>query len=76
MLFRSANPPRGCKFHTRCEQCREICKYAAPEWKEVEPEHFCACHLYNDAAADARAQEIMDQIKKDEKEPLKEEIVL
>ena len=42
-----ANPPAGCKFHTRCKDCMEICKYAVPDWKEVEPGHFCACHLYN-----------------------------
>ena len=53
-----ANPPHGCKFHTRCENCMEVCRYAAPEWREVEPGHFCACHLYNDAEAQARAEEI------------------
>lgn len=42
-----ANPPAGCKFHTRCRDCMEICKYTAPAWKEIEPEHFCACHLYD-----------------------------
>jgi len=42
-----ANPPAGCKFHTRCSQCMEICKHFAPELKEMEGEHFCACHLYN-----------------------------
>jgi peptide/nickel transport system ATP-binding protein len=42
-----ANPPKGCKFHTRCRDCMEICKFASPVWKEVEPEHFCACHLYD-----------------------------
>ena len=42
-----ANPPSGCKFHTRCEQCMERCKEQAPAWKEVEPGHFCACHLYD-----------------------------
>jgi len=42
-----ANPPSGCKFHTRCKECMEICKHAVPDWQEVEPGHFCACHLYN-----------------------------
>lgn len=41
------NPPRGCKFHTRCEHCMEICGRVAPDYKEVEPGHFCSCHLYN-----------------------------
>lgn len=41
------NPPKGCKFHTRCEHCSEICSRIAPEYREVEEGHFCACHLYN-----------------------------
>ena len=41
------NPPKGCKFHTRCEKCMEICSRIAPPYKEVEKGHFCACHLYN-----------------------------
>ena len=38
------NPPQGCKFHTRCAHCTEICKHAVPEWKEMVPGHFVACH--------------------------------
>lgn len=41
------NPPQGCKFHTRCEHCMDICTKVRPEYKEVEPGHFCACHLHN-----------------------------
>lgn len=41
------NPPKGCKFHTRCEHCMDICGVVPPQYKEVEPGHFCACHLYN-----------------------------
>lgn len=41
-----ANPPKGCKFHTRCDKCMDICKEKAPDWKEVEEGHWCACHLY------------------------------
>ncbi len=41
------NPPKGCKFHTRCEQCMEICKSVPPKYKQVEEGHFCACHLYD-----------------------------
>ncbi len=43
-----ANPPMGCKFHTRCPQCMEICKHIDPEYKAIEPGHFVACHLYDD----------------------------
>jgi peptide/nickel transport system ATP-binding protein len=42
-----ANPPSGCKFHTRCRNCMEICKKVTPQYREVEPEHTVACHLYN-----------------------------
>lgn len=50
------NPPSGCKFHTRCEHCMEICSKVAPEYKEIEAGHFCACHLYNDAEDTARLE--------------------
>jgi hypothetical protein len=35
----------------------EVCRFAAPEWKEVEPGHFCACHLYDNAEEKRRAEE-------------------
>lgn len=38
------NPPKGCKFHTRCKYCTEICEQVVPDWEEVEPDHFVACH--------------------------------
>ncbi len=38
------NPPKGCKFHTRCPYCTEICRQVVPEWEEVRPNHFVACH--------------------------------
>ena len=43
------NPPKGCKFHTRCDRCMEICKSVTPAYREVEEGHFCACHLYASA---------------------------
>ena len=39
-----ANPPSGCYFHTRCRYCTEQCKQSAPEYRELEPGHFVACH--------------------------------
>ena len=42
-----ANPPSGCKFHTRCAQCTERCKQEAPRQIEVEPGHYVVCHLYD-----------------------------
>ena len=43
-----ANPPKGCKFHTRCPFAKECCKEVAPEQKELEPGHFVSCHLYDE----------------------------
>ncbi|MDX9809320.1 MAG: ATP-binding cassette domain-containing protein [Sphaerochaetaceae bacterium] len=37
-------PPKGCKFHTRCRYCTEICTKVVPEWRQLEPDHFVACH--------------------------------
>ena len=43
-----ANPPMGCKFHTRCPKVMEICKHIEPKYKEQEKGHFVACHCYNE----------------------------
>lgn len=43
-----ANPPSGCKFHTRCPFAMEICKTIPPQTREIEPGHMVVCHLYND----------------------------
>ena len=40
-----ANPPKGCRFHTRCPYATEKCKHITPEYKEHAPGHFAACHL-------------------------------
>ena len=39
------NPPPGCKFHTRCEYMQDICKTDEPEWRELRPDHWVACHF-------------------------------
>ena len=45
-----ANPPKGCKFHTRCVHCMSICKLQTPLFMEIEHDHYVACHLYNQNA--------------------------
>ena len=63
-----ANPPSGCKFHTRCSECMEKCKYVAPEYREVKEGHFTACHLYNTPEIDAKVEEAMKDIKREEEQ--------
>ncbi len=41
------NPPSGCKFHTRCSYCMDICKTKVPEVIVLENDHVVACHLYD-----------------------------
>jgi len=40
-----AHPPVGCNFNTRCPFAKEICFQVDPEYVEVKPEHWAACHL-------------------------------
>ena len=39
-----ANPPSGCRFHTRCPYATELCKQVTPENTEIKPGHFVMCH--------------------------------
>ncbi|MBS5879260.1 MAG: dipeptide ABC transporter ATP-binding protein [Clostridium sp.] len=42
-----ANPPSGCKFRTRCQYCMDVCEKEVPQFREYEPGHRVACHLYS-----------------------------
>ena len=38
------NPPSGCRFHPRCPIASERCRREVPEWREITPGHWAACH--------------------------------
>ena len=40
-----ADPPSGCYFHPRCKYAQAICSQKTPDWEEVSPGHFAACHF-------------------------------
>ena len=74
-----ANPPKGCKFHTRCSECMKVCQFKEPVYYEATPDHFVSCHLYNpeimnnldqyDAEYDEikRQEELKEQIEMEKK---------
>jgi len=39
-----ANPPPGCRFSPRCPLAVDACRCEQPEWRELAPGHFVACH--------------------------------
>ncbi|MEQ8654829.1 MAG: ATP-binding cassette domain-containing protein [Kiloniellales bacterium] len=39
-----ANPPKGCVFSTRCPKSSPLCSQAVPDFRELLPGHFIACH--------------------------------
>jgi peptide/nickel transport system ATP-binding protein len=40
-----AHPPSGCHFHPRCKYAQDICGKQAPDFEEVDREHFAVCHF-------------------------------
>ncbi|MCA0173540.1 ABC transporter ATP-binding protein [Bacillus sp. RAR_GA_16] len=43
-----SKPPSGCPFHTRCPKAMDVCSSVVPEFREIEPGHHTACHLYEE----------------------------
>ena len=41
---RLIDPPSGCRFHPRCDEEENICKEKRPRLKEVDDNHYVACH--------------------------------
>jgi oligopeptide transport system ATP-binding protein len=41
----AANPPKGCRFNTRCPVRQERCFIDDPQLREVMPGHWAACHF-------------------------------
>ena len=41
------DPPKGCRFLSRCFACVKSCELQAPELREVKPGHMCACHRFD-----------------------------
>ena len=44
-ILSPALPPAGCPFHTRCPAARAQCSTDVPEWRELDPGHWVACHF-------------------------------
>lgn len=47
-----ANPPKGCKFHTRCSDCMSACKLFQPKFADIGGGHYVACHKYDQKVLD------------------------
>lgn len=47
-----ANPPKGCKFHTRCSECMSACKLFQPKFTDLGDGHYVACHKYDQKVLD------------------------
>lgn len=41
------NPPPGCRFHTRCPECMDICTRKKPPARQIEDGHIVSCHLHS-----------------------------
>lgn len=58
-----ANPPKGCKFHTRCPKCMGVCEFLEPKFLARGENHFVCCHLYDDEVMNNR-QKLEEEYQK------------
>ena len=56
-----SNPPSGCRFRTRCPIARAECETSEPEFRELEPGHWVACHFAEELQAQHLGQATPDQ---------------
>ena len=50
------DPPKGCRFHTRCPHAKEACSQEVPELEDVGSDHFAACHFWKEIKEKSKSQ--------------------
>jgi oligopeptide transport system ATP-binding protein len=56
-----ANPPDGCNFCTGCPDVMDVCRRIDPQFREVSPGHWTACHLYEESAGNTASKPTVQQ---------------
>lgn len=62
-----ADPPPGCRFHTRCPHCMDICRVEPPVPIDCGDGHTVLCHLYDNRADAAHAADEADAPPEEER---------